>query len=101
MPYQTAAAPRYQHHWTPAPRRAHFLGTPARLGQDVLGLGVVTAGFVGVTVAAASAYAGIYTGTHAKGFGSAVGWVVGVLSILGGLGTVLTLAGVGLLAAQA
>lgn len=92
------APPAFRSRWAPAPRRhAHFLGTPARLGQDSLGLSVVTAGVVGLAFSAASAYAGIYTGTHAPGVGSVVGWVVGVIGILSGVGTVLMLAGAAIL----
>lgn len=78
----------------PLTRRRHFLGTPARLGQEQLGLGFTVSGLLGLAFSGAVAYSGIYTGSRAKGFAAVVGWTAGVLGILGGLGTVLTLAGV-------
>ena len=104
-PFYMATAPQgYQPRWSPAPRRqvAHFVGSPARLGQDYAGMSVLAAGLFGIGASAALAYTGIYTGTHAKGWlAVGVGWVVGVIGILSGLGVILTLAGVGLLAAAA
>lgn len=86
-----------QQRWSPAPQR-YMAGTPARMGQSYFGLGVTAAGLIGLALSSAVAYVGIRTGSKEKGFGSVVGWVVGVMGVISGLGTLAGLAGVALLA---
>lgn len=72
---------------------AQFIGNAAGTGMAI-GAGVLA-------MSAATAWVGIHTGIEEEGFLSFTGWTVGVLAGLGGILTLTTIAGLGVIKSAA
>jgi len=78
---------------SPSAPVAEAVGKVAGVGM-VVGAGVLA-------LSAGTAWVGIHTGVKEKGFLSFTGWTVGVLAGLGGLLTLTTIAGLGVIKSAA
>jgi hypothetical protein len=78
--------------WRPSIRRSVQVGQSS---AEAIGIGAVLAPVLGIGLSGAIAYVGMRTALTQKGTYRALGWVVGIVGIIGGLSSLAWMMGFG------